>query len=812
MDQLNVLVDGRQVRLSAPGPHVIGRHSDAAVVVEHESVSRHHLGLRALDGKWWIEDLGSSNGTFLDGSPVTELSLEAPLQVMLGGSTDGITVDLVPVTADPADLGPSGLGRPLRVHGLGGDRVTIGRADDNTVVLNDLQVSRHHAELLRRDDRSWLLSDLDSYNGTFVEGERVEGTRLISDEVISIGSRFLRVGGSGIEEYSAVEHFPVAAEDLRVVTPDGSVLLDDISFVVEEASMMAILGPSGAGKSTLLGALTGLAPATSGRVLCGGRDLYAMQDSLSRRIGYVPQDDLVQPELTVEQSVDYAAKLRFPPDVSQRERDERVDEVIAELGLEHRRDVRVGDLSGGQRKRVSIALELLTRPSLVYLDEPTSGLDPGYERSVMMMLRRLADSGRTVVLVTHSVESLYLCDRVLCLAPGGRTAWYGPPEEMPRYFERQSYQEIFQLLDSRGALDHAAAEGGNLAVDPAELRDRYEASTAAQRYVRAPLESYEQALAVDAPEEATVRRGPALRHWFGQVGTLTRRYAQIMRTDRRTLTVLAITGPVLGLVLLLRLPPAQLGGPDATQPLFSQAAVISFILVIGITQVATSTSAREIVKERAILSRERTVGVFPSAYLVSKVVVLGGIAVAQAVVIIGIATARQRGPTVGIALGSGRMELFAVGALVALGAMAAGLLLSALVDSPDRVALILPAILGFHVLVTAGEVMPSVPRVPVLEQARYLSTARWGYAAMASTVDVEDRGAPARVLGELSGMTLEELGSVQSIEDLEELAPIGEDLRHRSSVWWRDVAAIAGLTALMLAATAVVLRRKGPSA
>ena len=262
MDQLNVLVDGRQVRLSAPGPHVIGRHSDAAVVVEHESVSRHHLGLRAVDGRWRVEDLGSSNGTFLDGSPVTELSLEAPLQVMLGGSTDGITVDLVPVTADPADLGPSGLGRPLRVHGLGGDRVTIGRADDNTVVLNDLQVSRHHAELLRRDDRSWLLSDLDSYNGTFVEGERVEGTRLISDEVISIGSRFLRVGGSGIEEYSAVEHFPVAAEDLRVVTPDGSVLLDDISFVVEESSMMAILGPSGAGKSTLLGALTGLAPAT----------------------------------------------------------------------------------------------------------------------------------------------------------------------------------------------------------------------------------------------------------------------------------------------------------------------------------------------------------------------------------------------------------------------------------------------------------------------------------------------------------------------------------------------------------------------
>lgn len=803
---LRVSVGGEQTTLRAPGPHLVGRHSGSAVVVDHDAVSRQHLSVRFENGTWFVEDLQSANGTFVNGDRLTTLPLVEAVELQLGPPEAGTVLALAPEPEEPADLG-----RPLRVHGLGSATITIGRADDNDVVLNDLQVSRHHAELTGSAGSTWELRDLGSYNGTFVDGERVTTTAVGPGQLISIGSRILRLGAHGLEEYSAVEHFPVAAQDLRVVTPEGAVLLDDVSFVVEEASMMAILGPSGAGKSTLLGALTGLSPATSGRVLCGGRDLYSMQDSLSRRIGYVPQDDLVQPELTVQQSIGYAAKLRFPPDVSAVERDERVEEVMAELGLSHRREVKVGALSGGQRKRVSIALELLTRPSLIYLDEPTSGLDPGYERSVMMLLRRLADSGRTVVLVTHSVESLYLCDRVLCLAPGGRTAWFGPPEEMPGYFERQSYQEIFQLLDSRGALDHAAAEGDNPAVEPGELARRYDTSDAAQRYVKVPLASYEQASEIDTGDEVSGRRAPSLRHWFGQVATLTRRYAQIMATDRRTLTILAITGPVLGLVLLLRLPPAQLGGPESTVPLFSQAAVIAFILVIGITQVATSTAAREIVKERAILDRERTVGVFPSAYLVSKVIVLGGVAVVQAFVIVGVATARQQGPDAGVALGSGRLELFLVGALVAIGAMAAGLLLSALVDSPDRVALVLPAILGFHVLVTAGEVMPSVPAVPVLEQARYLSTARWGFAAMASTVDVENRGEAARVLGEVSGMTLEELRGVDSIEELGEIAPVGTDLQHRSSVWWRDVAALVGLTAALLAATAIVLRRRRPT-
>lgn len=817
--RLRVVVQGRVVELDPARAHLIGRSSESAVQIDHELVSRRHLELSAVDGVWWATDLASANGTYTGGESVTEVRLDDTTELRLGSPTSGVTVMVEPITVmvEPVELVEPAAAtaavefrprRVLRVHALDGSVVTIGRADDNHIVLNDLQASRHHAELSRGADGTWEVVDLGSHNGTFLNGVRVHGRAHVDGGSITIGSRTLELTTSGVEESSAADHFPIAARDLRVETDDGVVLLDDVTFALDESSMMAVLGPSGAGKSTLLGALTGLRPATSGKVLCAGQDLYSNLQTLSPMIGYVPQDDLVQPELTVRQSLEFAARLRFPPDVSRDELAQRVEEVLDELGLAHRSNVRVGSLSGGQRKRVSIGLELLTRPSLIFLDEPTSGLDPGYERSVMTVLRRLADSGRTVVLVTHSVESLHLCDRVLCLAPGGRVAWYGPPEETAAYFGRPTYQEVFQLLDAHGARDHAAAGGDAEALAPEEWRDRFAASDAAQRYVHAAVQAHEHAVELVSATDAPTTRRPSPTRWCRQVATLTARYARVVVSDRRTVMILGITAPVLGLVLLLRLPPAQLSplAPDET-PLFNQSALMLFIVAMGITQVATSTSIREIVKERPILDRERTVGVSVSAYVVSKLLVLGGLAVVQAAVIVLIATARQQGPDTGVALGSGRLELIVVGALTALGAMSLGLLVSATVRSADKVALILPAVLGFHVLVTSVEVMPNAPSLPVIEQARYLSTARWGYAAFAVTADVEQRGQVTRALGEVADMTPEQLVALTGAEGLDDVAPIHGDLRHERSAWFRSVGMLVGLTALLAGLTILVLRR-----
>src|SRR5882672_5462870 len=195
-------------------------------------------------------------------------------------------------------------------------------------------------------------------------------------------------------------------------------LLDDVSFGVRDKSLVAVIGPSGCGKSTLLRALTGYRPADEGEVLYDGCDLYRQFAELRHRIGLVPQDDILHPQLSVRSALKYAATLRFPDGTTPAEREHRVEEVLAGLHLTQCGDNKISTLSGGQRKRVSVALELLTKPSLIFLDEPTSGLDPGMDREVMKMLRDLADEGRTVLVVTHSVAELAVCDRLLVMAPG----------------------------------------------------------------------------------------------------------------------------------------------------------------------------------------------------------------------------------------------------------------------------------------------------------------------------------------------------------------------------------------------------------
>lgn len=219
------------------------------------------------------------------------------------------------------------------------------------------------------------------------------------------------------------------------------------------------MGPSGAGKSTLLNALTGQRPADRGAVLYDGRDLYRDYAELRQRIGLVPQDDILHAQLTVRRALAYAAELRFPQDTAKAERQARVDEVIRELGLEQRAGLPIHSLSGGQRKRVSVALELLTKPSLLFLDEPTSGLDPGMDRSVMHMLRGLADDGRTVIVVTHSVLSLDVCDRLLVLAPGGKVAYFGPPEDALAYFGYEQWPEAFEAFERDQDRDWAGSTG-----------------------------------------------------------------------------------------------------------------------------------------------------------------------------------------------------------------------------------------------------------------------------------------------------------------------------------------------------------------
>ena len=413
-------------------------------------------------------------------------------------------------------------------------------------------------------------------------------------------------------------------------------------------------------------------------------------------------------------------------DVGAAARRQRVGAVIAELGLSDRAEVRILSLSGGQRKRVSIALELLTEPKLLFLDEPTSGLDPGMEKHIMDLLRGVADRGRSVVVVTHSVQSLDRCDRVLFLAPGGRTAFYGPPSETQSYFHLPTLPDVFSALEGQRGRDWAG---------------EYLLSSACARYAygpppREPAATWSPLLGTMAPNE-----------WRTQFRTLVKRYLSIIAADRRGLAFLLAQAPAIGLLMLIVVG-ANAFSPLATPDTAQAASTLIFFLVLGAALLGGLNSIREIVKERAIYQRERAVGLTIRAYLGSKLVVLGGLTFIQAVALVLLATARADAPAGGAALGSGTLELIVAVTLAGLGVMSLGLMISALVRSSDKAMTLLPLLI-IPLLVLAQPTL-KLEDIPVMQEASYLAPTQWGYAAMASTVDLntinqsaQPPGAPA---------------------------------------------------------------------
>ncbi|MBW8805032.1 MAG: ATP-binding cassette domain-containing protein [Catenulisporales bacterium] len=660
-------------------------------------------------------------------------------------------------------------------------RLRIGRDPGNDIVLHDLQVSRFHAELVLRPGRGFEIHD-NSHNGTFVNGHRVGRAEVGEGAIIAIGRHLLRMRNGQLEEFVDTGSVTFSAANLSVLA-GPKVLLDDVSFALEGGDFLAVLGPTGAGKSTLMKALTGNRPADRGAVFYNGRDLYANYAELRNRVGYVPQDDILHPQLKVRDALRYAARLRFPPDTAAGERDHRVEEVMAELGLTERAELAVEKLSGGQRKRTSVAIELLTRPSLLILDEPTSGLDPGYEKSVMDLLRKLADGGRTVITVTHSIQSLDRCDRILFLAPGGQTAFFGPPPETLQFFSRDTYAEVFQDLD-RAA--------------PGYAKSAFAGSPADRQYVQAPLGAQlnkANGAFIGQPGQPGQPAQPAANpganpHWGHQLSTLFRRFSSVVWADKRNTLLLFMQAPILGLLML-----AVLGSNDlsTTNEIASKkAGSVLLALVLGATYLGASNSIREIVKERPILTRERAIGLSPSAYVLSKVLLLGMLTIAQAAVLVFLGIVRQGGPDHGSVLSSGQFELFAGVALAGLAAMALGLLISAFVSNGDKALTILPVILFAEFLFT-GSAFP-VSKTPGLAQASYLASAKWGYSAAASTANADV------LLG---------TGCNDTLPKPLPGAKCDATQAHKAWAWYGDVVALGVLTVAGIAGAWIAIRPVG---
>jgi ABC-type multidrug transport system ATPase subunit/pSer/pThr/pTyr-binding forkhead associated (FHA) protein len=593
----------------------LGRADDNDIVVASPIVSRHHATFEKTSQGYEIHILpGVINTLTCQGCPVTERQLLSHQDVLrIDSEMPGMMVSMT-------YLAPSQATTKISAVQFGEkEQLTLGRDPANDVALDNPRVSRFHAQVTRVG-RRYYVTDLRSSNGTFVNDKRVEGNVWLKpQDTIRIGPYKLVMGEDSFTRYDETEGLRVEAYHLNKWVRKDLNLLQDISLVYQPREFIVVVGQSGGGKSTLLDAIAGYRPATQGKVFVNGTDVYQNFDAVRNEIGYVPQRDIIHMELTVYQALNFAAQLRMPKDTSKAERHKRIMEVLDDLDLTHRKDVQISGLSGGQQKRVSIGVELLTRPGLFFLDEPTSGLDPGTETAFMHLMRRLADQGRTIIMVTHATKNVMLADKVVFLARGGHVAWFGPPDEALQFFDQyrseqdrrtrqMEFDQIYAILDDPGM-----GKGKDWA-------ERFMASKAFAKYIVEPLQSTQQqalvAQAQPAKKPARKRsRVSSLRQFF----VLSARNVAILFRDRSALTLM-LAAPIgvgaLSIVLSFvmgRNAFLYKGGNP------SNAGITLFLLSLFALLVGGMSQMREFVKEADIYRRERLVNLRILPYVSSKV-------------------------------------------------------------------------------------------------------------------------------------------------------------------------------------------------
>ena len=523
--------------------------------------------------------------------------------------------------------------------------------------------------------------------------------------------------------------------------------LDDVALLARPGEMVAVIGASGAGKSTLLAVLAGLLSPTSGEGTVAGADVRIPATERTRRIGtgrvgYVPQRDSLHGELTVDQELRFAVELRHVTNG-----EARIDEVLGALGIDDLRPRRIRELSGGERKRVNVAVELLAAPDVLLLDEATTGLDPGHERDLTRYLRTLADAGIAIVVATHSVVYLEDYDRTLLLGTGGRALFWGTPRAALEAAGVSSFVDLFDLREPFGPVAAPETESGH-------------------------------------PDQPS-RPAPIP---VGTVGVLVRRQLRRLVQDRRTLLFLALQAPVLGLMVRAITGPDGLGLGALSINLYARRVLL--VLVLCAVWLGSIFAIREIVHDRGVLAREQVAGVTGRQVLAARLITLTLVTGVQVLILtlVGCAGLRTTTP----------QALLLVIVSLWLCAGAAGCLalaISALVRNTDQALAILPLVLVPQIVLSGGVL--SLADVPALRVISYVSPAKWGLSAVASATHLREIETSTVIAVPLSASEL----SIARHED----ADWGWD--PTGAAWGTDLIILAGLCAAGAAVTGLGLRR-----
>jgi ABC-type multidrug transport system ATPase subunit len=613
------------------------------------------------------------------------------------------------------------------------DKLTFGRDPSNDVVLDMPTISRYHAQVERIGKR-YFVTDLQSANGTFVNNERIsKKTDLNPKDTLRIGPYRFTLGTDQLVKYDDTSGLQVTALGLNKWVRKNLNILANISLVFQPREFIVVVGQSGGGKSTLVDAIAGYRPATHGKVIVNGIDVYKNFDAIRNEIGFVPQRDIIHMELTVYQALDYAAKLRMPRDTTKAERHKRIMEVLDDLDLAHRKDNPIASLSGGQQKRVSIGVELITRPGLFFLDEPTSGLDPGTETAFMHLCRRLADQGRTIVMVTHATKNVMLADKVVFLARGGYLAWFGPPDEALAYFDKyrtererrtsaMEFDQIYAILDdpSKGSAKEWAA--------------RFQASPAYQRYIAEPLKLDPQGLPLAAQaqskkESARKKRSGARVSSLRQFIVLSARNVKILTRDRSSMILMILIAPAVGLLDFIIAPMMGSKPFDWVNGDANNGIIAFFLLTLYCLLVGGLSQMREFVKESDIYKRERLVNLKIFPYVASKIWVAVLLALFHALAYTVLHLLAFTIPISGIEY----LLLYATLFLAVLSGMISGLLASALSPAASSAPMIMIMII-IPQIVLSGVLSPVPTNISQIASIRWALEGVVGIAGVGSDV------------------------------------------------------------------------------
>lgn len=577
-----------------PTEVVVGRSSSAQICLNNNVISSQHAQLIFdANNNLFVIDMNSSNGTYINDRriesgvpyqvrPTDRLYFSGPSGVELVFNPDNFEMANNQRSTSAKNTGDNNFSTTNILEKFNSKNLlTVGRNTECDVFLGHQSISRNHATIQKKGNNEFIITDLGSLNGTYVNGRRVNGSmKVVQDDIIIIGRFQLSLSGK-IKDLT--QEVAIRTERIIKQFDNGKIGLHECSFEIPSKSLMAVMGPSGCGKSTLLKALNGDSPPSSGQVFISGLELNANYDYLKTQIGYVPQDDIVHRELTVEQSLFYAAKLRLEQSDSASIQ-QKIEQVLKDLNIEHIRHNLVGKISGGQRKRVSIAVEILTDPLILFLDEPTSPLDPQTIEEFLEILRNLSNKGTTVIMVTHKPEDLNYMDSVIFMAEGGYKVYQGNTSGYLQHFQVDDTIKVYAQL----ALPHAT------------------------KWINNHKQNHPELGAMQTPKE---KQNSRHANFFHQYWWLTIRYFNIKLNDRLNTLVMVGQAPIIaGLICLIF--------KDITS-------AVPFLLSVSAVWFGANNAAREIVGEAPIFKRERMFNQGIMAYMLSKITVLGTFAAIQ---------------------------------------------------------------------------------------------------------------------------------------------------------------------------------------